>query len=324
MLVRKFLRISAVAGLSLSLLSSNLAAYAADLVTPSPTPSISPTDLPLYNQPKTVDRLVPKKLNPALVNAKRDRPKPYLDRCHTQQNLTVSTASCLYGDATSKTTVVLFGDSHALSWFPAIEKLAIAKKWRLYSLTMSSCWPAAVPAWNSKTMKVMKNCSIWRASTLGRIAKLHPSLLFVAGTRGFATVDGNGTVLTGDARTNAWLVGMKDTLDKLKVASQRVVLISDTPVSAFDPPICLLAHPTSVLNCSTSIAKAISLTWLAEEREVASEENVFWVDPTLWVCPTDPCSPISGNTLIYADAGHLTASFAVKLEKPLWKEVSAA
>lgn len=279
--------------------------------------------MPPLTLPATVDRAVPASLKPSLANAKADRPKPYVDHCHTQQNLTASTAKCVYGNLTSKTTIVLFGDSHALSWFPAVEQLAKLKKWRLYSLTMSSCWPADIPAWNSTTVKLMTNCAIWRNNTLKQIAKLHPALVIVSGTRGFATVGANNTQLRGDARTLAWQAGMKRTIDRLKLATKHVYLMSDTPASIFDPPVCLAAHLKSILACSTPVNQAVSTTWLAREKGVADSEKISWINPTPWICSTNPCSPITGNILVYVDGGHMTATFALYLEKRLAKVISA-
>ena len=272
--------------------------------------------------PPTIDRPVPIKLKPTLAKAKTDRPTPYTDHCHTQQNLTASKAKCLYGNLTSKTTIVLFGDSHALSWFPAVEQLAKLKKWRFFSLTMSSCWPADIPAWNATTHKLMTNCAIWRNNTLKQIVNLHPAIILVSGTRGFATVGADKKVLKGDARAAAWRAGMKRTIVRLKLASKHVYLIGDTPASMLDPVLCLSVNPESVLGCSTPVELAISTTWLAQEKSVADSEKISWIDPTLWICSTDPCPPIVGSILIYVDGGHLTAGFAFTLEKPLAKVIS--
>lgn len=269
------------------------------------------------------DRAIPFNLLPSLAGTKTDRPKPYKDRCHTQQDLAKSDSPCEYGDLTSKTTIVLFGDSHALSWFPAFERLAIAKKWKLVSLTMSSCWPADIPAWNSTTHELMPNCALWRADTLNDIAAMKPSMIFVTGTRGFSTVDSQNKVLAGDARTAVWEAGMIKTLNRLKRASSQVFLISDTPISNFDVPVCLAQHLKTIAACATPFAKSVSIDWLNEEKRVADIEKIMWIDPTPWICSTDPCSPLSGRYEIFVDKGHLTAQFAWTLEKPLWRAISA-
>ena len=338
---RKLIPIGLLISLPFLLIGPSPSLLAVGTVTPTPTaapsvsptaaPSVSPTDtstatmpvLPPLILPATVDHAVPTNLKPTLANAKKDRPKPYADHCHTQQNLIASTAKCVYGNLTSKTTIVLFGDSHALSWFPAVESLAKLKKWRLYSLTMSSCWPADIPAWNSTTVKLMTNCTIWRNNTLTQIARIRPAIVLVSGTRGFATVGADNKVLVGDERTRAWQAGMVRTIDRLKLAAKHVYLIDDTPASNFDPYICLSAHLKSILACSTPVAAAVSTTWLSVEKGVAESEKIPWIDPTLWVCSTNPCPPILGNTLIYVDGGHMTGTFDLTLEKRLAEKISA-
>lgn len=279
--------------------------------------------IPQYQFPALIDHPISDALAATLSSIPTDMPKPYKDRCHVQQNLTITTSSCLYGNLNSKRTIVLFGDSHALSWFPAIEKLAIAKKWRLLSLTMSSCWPATIPAWNPVTNLLMNNCAIWRKSALKQIAQVKPYLTFITGTRGFATIDSSGNLLTGDARTAAWRSGITTTVKAIKSASQNTVMISDTPVSLYTFPDCLSYSPDSIELCATPSSTAIDTDWLTTERDTATNLGILWVNPTEWICNTDPCSPISGDSAIYRDGGHLTASFAVHLEAPLWAELSS-
>ncbi len=273
--------------------------------------------------PRLIDSPIPANVTPAVSEIVSDRPKPYKDRCHTQQDLSKSDSACVYGDIKSKTTIVLFGDSHALSWFPAIERLAIAKKWKLASLTMSSCWPADILAWNSTTNLLMNNCTLWRDETLNDIIKMKPSMVFVSGTRGFATVDPKMNVLNGATRTATWEAGMVRTLELLKKASKKVVYLADSPISSVISSDCLKAHPNSIAACATPYSKAVSSTWLVEEQHVATTEGVTFVDPTSWICTTDPCSPLSGKYVIYVDGGHLTASFAWTLEKPLWAKLTS-
>lgn len=272
--------------------------------------------------PQLIDSPVPNVLKPSLLDAPLDRPTPYLDKCHTQQDQTESKSACIYGNLKSKTKIVLFGDSHALSWFPAVEKLAIAKKWKLYSWTMSSCWPADIPAWNSTKSILMTNCAVWRTNILKKIVALKPAMVFIAGTRGFATIDTDGNILQGEVRSSTWIAGMKRTVETLKNSSARLIYIADTPISMYDPHLCMTSHLSSLKACSTPYEKAVALDWLGLEHQVAQAENISWVDPTPWICSTDPCSPIKGSNMIYVDGGHLTATFARTLEPALWAQVS--
>lgn len=276
------------------------------------------------SRPDTLASAVPANLEPELINAKNDRPLSYIDRCHTQQNLSSSTLPCIYGDTTSNTTIVLFGDSHALSWFPAMNILAKKNGWKLLSLTMSACSPADIPAWDPLNNSVMKNCAIWRADSLKRITLLKPLIVVVTGTRGFATVDPQGRLLKGAARTAAWRSGMKRTVDQLKLASKNVLYIGDGPQSSLDPLVCLSAHPKNALECATPVAKAIQNDWISQETAMATEEEISFIDPGLWICPTSPCPVILGNLLIYMDGGHLTATFSAALASKLRMAISVA
>jgi hypothetical protein len=40
--------------------------------------------------------------------------------------LGVKSEPCVYGDTHAHTSVVLFGDSHAVAWFPALEQISLA------------------------------------------------------------------------------------------------------------------------------------------------------------------------------------------------------
>ncbi len=276
-----------------------------------------------FIRPATADGPVPGNLRPTLGAAKTDRALSYLDRCHTQQDQRASTAPCLYGDLGSSTTIVLFGDSHALSWFPAVNRAAETMGWRLLSLTMSACSPADIPAWNSTTNSLMKNCPIWRKDSLKKIASVKPLLVLVAGTRGFATLDASGKVLKEADRTAAWRAGMKRTIDELKMASKNVIYIADTPASRVDPPVCLSAHPRSVLACATPVDEALSTDWVSQENGITIEEQIPLIDGSLWVCPTNPCPVVIGDLLIYSDPGHLTATFSAALANRMKTAISS-
>ena len=274
-------------------------------------------------RPATVDFPVPATLEPDLLNAKNDRAITYVDRCHTQENLAPSTKPCIYGDTTSNTTVVLFGDSHALSWFPAMNEVAKENKWKLLSLTMSACTPADIPAYNPGTASLMQNCPIWRSASITKIIAAHPYLILVAGTSGFATV-ANGKEAVRDVRTAMYVAGMKRTIAQLKTSGAKVVMMSDTPALAQDPLVCLSAHPNSTLACATPVAQAISNNWIAVETRIASSTAVPLIKPQMWVCPTDPCPVVIGKILTYFDIGHLTATFSQALAGQLKTAIDTA
>jgi peptidoglycan/LPS O-acetylase OafA/YrhL len=288
------------------------------LATPSPTaspdPSAGPTPeaSPPVTLPATEDRPVPAGLRPSLANARADHATPYDDGCHVEQPA-LHSATCAYGDLGSERTMVLFGDSHAVSWFPALERIALEDGWRLVVLTKSACSSVDIVQYNTNLKRVYHECVSWREEAFARIADEQPDIVVVANSRGFRAVDDAGTTLTGADRATAWRAGMARTLDRLETAAATVVVLADTPLSEVDPPECLSKHPDSMLACATPHEAAVSSSWLEAERTAAAAGGATFIDPTAWVCPSDPCPPVLGNFLVYRDPSHLSTAFAAAL-----------
>jgi peptidoglycan/LPS O-acetylase OafA/YrhL len=274
-------------------------------------------------RPATIDFPIPSDLQPNLLNAKNDRPITYADRCHTQMNLKASIKSCIYGDTASSTEVVLFGDSHGLAWFPAMNQVAKENHWKLLSLTMSACSPADIPAFNPSTGALMQNCPIWRSASIQRIIHERPYMVLVASTGGFAT-QANGVIVKGADRNAVFTAGMDRTITQLKGSGAKVLMMSDTPALAQDPLVCLSAHPNSTLACATPVAQAISNNWITVESQIAASNSIALIRPQMWVCPTDPCPVVIGNILTYFDTGHMTATFSAALAGKLKSAIADA
>ena len=311
-----------------SVLSASATPAATLTATPHPvhsaTSSPTPTSLPSLpadyaatvdsgSRAATQDFPVPADLDPSIQSAANDKALSYKDGCHTQLNEPASTKPCIYGDPQGALTVVLFGDSHALNWFPAFNAVAKQKHWRLLSLTMSACTPANIPAYNPATNALMKNCPIWRAASIKRIIAANPYLVLIASSRSWATTDATGAIVTGDARTALFDAGMKSTIDAIKPSASHVVYLEDTPAQIQDPPLCLSQHPKSTLACATPVSQSINSSWQAEEQAIASYEGIGIIDPSYWVCPTDPCPVVIGNLEIFQDNSHLTATYAAAM-----------
>jgi hypothetical protein len=226
--------------------------------------------------------------------------------------------ACQYGNAHSPTTIALFGDSHALAWFPALARVAVEEGWRLVDVTMSTCSPASIPVYVRTWQRVSNECANWREAALQRLVTLRATIVIVTGSRWFQTTDPSGsTLLTGPARSAAWSAGMATTLGRLVPATRRVIVLADTPSSAVDPPACLSQHRSSVLACATSVDTAINSTWVETERAAADAAGAGFIDPDPWVCPTSPCPATLGNLLIYRDPSHLTSTYAAALAPTL-------
>ncbi len=281
--------------------------------TGAPSSTGAPTPAPVAGVlPATIGGPLPAGLRPSLAEARDDLPAPYVDGCQVSAEGTESPA-CTYGDPAGTRTVVVFGDSHALSWFPAVDRLAKEQGWRFVNLTKSACSSVDVSQWNANLKRVYTECDAWRASALRRIAAERPALVLVTNSRSFSAVGPDGALLEGPARTAAWRAGVARTLDRIAAVAAKVVLIADTPRSIVDVPVCLSEHRDDTLACATPVERAFSPAWLAEEKAAAASAGVGFVDPTRWVCPSGPCPAVIGNFMVFRDEHHLAPPFASAL-----------
>ena len=271
-------------------------------------------------RPATVDAAVPSSVLSSLGSVSGDRPLPYYDGCHVSMGGRMPGKSCLYGNLSSHTTIAIYGDSHALAWFPAVMRLVNDRRWRLLQVTMSACIPADVTPY-SPASGVMTACIAFRKAAIAKLAKYHPTVIIVAGTRGFETIDSHGHVLTGAARRSAWTAGMKRTLGKLIPLASRVVMMADTPNSRFAVPTsCIASNPRHEIKCTTAVTRAINYAWLNTEYHVALAKHVAFIDPERWVCPTSPCPLVRGNFVVHRNGGHITAKYAATM----WRKAQDA
>ena len=158
-----------------------------------PSASLGPTVSPSAF-PTTAPGPVPPDLQPTIATARDDLPGIYDDGCHADQ-LATDSPECVYGDAGSTHTLVLFGDSHAAQWFPALERLAIENDWRLISLTKALCAATDHPVWNGPLKRSYSECDAWRAAALERIASERPVIVVIANSK-FASFEIDGRQAT--------------------------------------------------------------------------------------------------------------------------------
>ncbi len=285
----------------------------------SPSAAASDSPAPSATLPPPPGGPVPADLAPTLANAANDLPVIYSDGCHLDVP-TVTPASCAYGATSSPITVVLFGDSHAAQWFPALQRLASQHNWRLEPMTKSACTPVSVTVFNSIVNRTYTECDQWRKLVLNRIASEKPDLVVVSTSIAYQLMV-NGQQVSSATRPDLWSKGLTTTLRSLTASAAHVVLIGDTPRSVGDPVSCLSQHLDNVLACAVPFSQAVDEAQMGLESGVATLTRAGFVDPSAWVCRTDPCPPVYGRFLIYRDQGHMTKTYASALSSQLFAQL---
>ena len=86
---------------------------------------------------------------------------------------------CSFGPSDA-TTLVLFGDSHAEQWLPALTQVAIPPRWHVITLLKAACPSATVPVYNPRLEREEYECSAWRTKALSYIYSIKPSIVLVS------------------------------------------------------------------------------------------------------------------------------------------------
>ncbi len=224
-----------------------------------------------------------------------EKPSVYGDNCHSNYGETKS-GDCTYGDVNSKTTVVLYGDSHAAQWFPALEALANDRGFKLVSLTKSACPSVDVPRADQGAFKNV-HCDKWRDESIARIKKLRPAAVIMSSFQYFNPPSGYPD------EYQWWKEGQIRLLDALRGSSKHLIYISDTPRPLRDIPNCLASR--DVKSCNTT-----------EKTPVKIINGFEKVDPTPWLC-TNYCPAIQDGYVVYRDASHISVAAALALKSQL-------
>lgn len=235
-----------------------------------------------------------KRLTLASIEA---RPTPYDDGCHLNYHESVS-PECNFGDLSSDATVVLYGDSHAVQWFPALQKLANEKGFKLITLTKSAC-PSIEVERASVGAFQMSNCASWRANAIERIKQAKPDLIILSSFEHF--------VPAGDPRNvdQWWQAGSVKSYEILKPLAPKIVYILDTPLPERNIPNCLAS--TSADQCRANPDQGL--------EQVADFEII---DPRPWLCEVE-CPAIVRGNVAYRDASHISVASSLELSEKLWQ-----
>jgi peptidoglycan/LPS O-acetylase OafA/YrhL len=253
--------------------------------------------------------VVPRNITPTLDAALDDGPHTP-GACNAEYNV-VSTAAAFaagcnrFGDPNGKSTVVLFGDSHAYQWFGAINEIARQRGQRLVVLTKQACSAAwATLVQNSPSTRA--NCVKWRDDAFEQIEALHPDQIVMTSLMAGGPPVGARAANADPAWADAWSVSFR----RLHTAGIQVTFLEDTAKPPVDVPTCLSGHLLSAQECAGGQSAMSQWNRRGLIRAAAYGEGISVIDTLPWLCIDAVCPPIVGNVLVYRDASHITDTYA--------------
>ena len=225
----------------------------------------------------------------------RAKPENNNDGCHIHIRQTVS-PRCEYGDLTSDKTIVLYGDSHAAQWLPALDIIGKKRGIKIVSLTKSAC-PSAEVIKKPSSQYDADDCQAFRDSSVQRIQKTKPLAVILTGMQPF------NEPYSEESARNWWLQGEKVAFNRIKDVTNFSIYLTDTPLPRVDIPDCLVADRGAA--CDT--ARPIS-------AEVAP--GLIPINPTPWLC-AKTCPAVVDGIIAYRDQSHITVAMSKHLSTKL-------
>ncbi|MFN3303499.1 MAG: acyltransferase family protein [Roseateles sp.] len=219
--------------------------------------------------------------------------------------------ACEYGSPEATSTLLLFGDSHAMQWFAPLQALATERGWRFVTLTKVQC-----PALDIRVNYQGKHldywqCTRWREKMFDRIAALKPDLVLVASSSGYA--------VPGEQ----WRQGLERTMARLQAQGLRAAYLRDTPFPGFDVPICLARAAwrgqSADRYCSYLQAdeQARSAVFFDAETAALAARRVPYLDLSADICSTPVCPTERDGVIMFLDRNHITMDFGLQLKPRL-------
>ncbi len=239
-------------------------------------------------------------------DAKSDRPRIVHDGCMV--GVTAEHSSrCLYGDPRGRWTLILFGDSHAMQYFPPLQLLSIRHHWRLIVLNKRECTPARVTI-GGEHGTPYRTCDVWRRRSLRRIERTgRHTTVVLSGDSAYTAYGRGGQALSGGANASALEAGYLATLRRLNRAGLGTAVIPDIPSAPWDMPSCVLSNLHHLRACAFPWTHNTYREF--DLRAARRARSTTLIDLTPEVCPHSLCRAVIGNALTYRDTQHLTATF---------------
>ena len=199
----------------------------------------------------------------------------------------------LHQEGTDGANVLVFGDSHAEQYLPAIQKTAENRNWNLAALLMGGCKISRDFDGHDDT------CKKWVQAGLDwALNKAQPDAVIMVST------------LTQPGSPDQVLPGHPHVVSEFLTKGIKVIGMRDTPNYSQNIYECAVSVPNPQ-SCGVPYGQVYSKTLNGLPVE---NPGFHFVDLSPQICPNDACSPLVGNLYVYMDHDHLTKYYSQSLE----------
>lgn len=218
-------------------------------------------------------------------------------------------AACMGGKADGLQSILLWGDSHALAWSPALDEIGRRAGMKVLLAPNSAC----PPLFDVKN-PVDPDCLEQNNRVREFVRRQKPDYVVMVASwlsysipNGFYSLeDMHGRVGNGAVFTKA----LSSTIDELGHHTRRIILIGPTPSAPGDIPFRLaqaLWRGAAKPSPNSAATQHELSRWFWRAAAGLDPDKTLLVDPTDWFCNDRECQyEDDAGTLLYRDSGHLS------------------
>lgn len=227
---------------------------------------------------------------------------------------------CTLGNVNGSPSIFLWGDSHMLSWAPALNESLNSQGSRAIFVTSSACPPLLGVSSSTRLTCAAQNLGV--KNYLAANPDIHTVVLAAFWSHYFSKDDElTATVGTPPARgAIAAQAALASTIKWLRDNDKHVVLVGPVPVYSKSVPMALAlekATGRTLLHSSMEDQrkKHASFFEVVDTTKRAGGRSSFrFLDPIQWLCAED-CIVMTNGIPLYRDSHHLSVAGAMALQQ---------
>lgn len=238
--------------------------------------------------------------------------------CNRTVRPTVNTQRCEFGTSAPAPSILLWGDSHARHYLPALARIAAAQGVTGLAHIASDCRPFIAPESIDRNSRRRHECIGSNEETLALLANQPDISLVVLAARWSVS-----EILSDDhSRIAIFKRNFEKTITALQKMGKKVVVLDQVPTIPFRIDECMIRKSffnDKSMNCETYQASRINryeLSVLQAMKEVKASHGVAQTfSPYAHFCDGEVCRTVNeAGAPFYRDDDHLTNRGAYYLE----------
>jgi peptidoglycan/LPS O-acetylase OafA/YrhL len=247
----------------------------------------------------------------------RIKNEAYSEECDVTR-LDTESPLCEFGNPDAPRTVVLYGDSHAAMWIPAMDEIGEAADWRVVQLTKPGCIVPDFPNYSNALGREYTECGEYREFALDQIEDIQPDMVIVTSARKGVILSENGEPVKDQAAIDAaWQDGLDRALSEVRPHTGRLIVLGDIAYAPSPGLDCLTANPNDADECAVPYDEAVLDAHNRMEADVARANDAEYVDIIEWFCTGDTCPAVVDGLTTRRDALHVNENYALWLAQAL-------